>query len=158
MAGKPRDVDTTVQVVGIRPLLRALSDNDKELQKYVRDASGAIAGDLVTGATQAAHTPGQRLAASGLRVKRDRIPVVRVGTQMVRAGVRATDVFYGYEFGGGKRPTTQQFPAHRGRRGYFFYPTARARGKHYFDLWSDAVDTAFKAWDYKAPKHPAPGA
>lgn len=152
MAGKPRDVDTTVQVVGIRPLLRALSQIDKDLNKYVRDASGAIAGDLVTGATAAARTPGQRLAASGLQVKRDRIPVVKVGTAIVRDGVRATDVFYGYEFGGGRRPTTQQFPPHQGRRGYFFYPTARARGARYFEMWADAVDTAFKVWDYRASK------
>jgi hypothetical protein len=32
------------------------------------------------------------------------------------------DIFYGAEFGGQGRPTTQQFPPHR-RSGYWFFPT-----------------------------------
>lgn len=143
--------DTSYEIKGLRQLLKALNKIPKDLQNDVRDASQQIASDLVSGAKNAAHTPLQNLAASGLKAKRDRVPVVRVSKAMLRPGTRGTDVFYGAEFGGGRRSTTQQFPAHRGKRGYFLYPTARARGRRYSDLWADAVDDAFKAWNYRAP-------
>ena len=143
--------DNVTEVKGLTQLLRALNKIPKDLQNDVRDASQQIANDLVSGAKNAASTPLQNLAAQGLKAKRDRVPVVRVAKAMLRPGTRGTDVFYGAEFGGGRRPTTQQFPTHRGRRGYFLYPTARARSRRYTDLWADAVDDAFKAWNYKAP-------
>lgn len=149
MAGAERD--TVTEIKGMRELLRALNKIPKDLQNDVRDASVQIAEDLVSGAQSKAHTPLQVLAASGLKAKRDRVPVVRVPKTMLRPGTRTTDIFYGAEFGGGRRPSTQQFPEHMGRRGYFLYPTARARGRRYSDLWADAVDHAFKAWNYRAP-------
>lgn len=147
-----RNVDTTVQIKGIRELLRALNKIDKDLQNDVRDASTNIASDLVSGARSAATTRLQNLAAQGLTVRRDRVPVVRVGRATVRPGTKLTDVFYGAEFGGGRRSTTQQFLPHRGQHGYFLYPVARARGRQYSDMWADAIDKAFETWDYRAPK------
>jgi hypothetical protein len=138
---------TAVHVEGVTQLLRALSKIDKDLQANVRDASQAIANDLVASARGAAHTRLQALAASALTAKRDRVPVVKVGTSMVRPGTSATDIFYGAEFGGGKRPTTRQFPAHKGRQGYFLYPQARAHSSRYMSLWADAIDEAFEAWN-----------
>ena len=35
------------------------------------------------------------------------------------------DVFWGAEFGGRRRKTTQQFLRHRGRQGYFFWQAVR---------------------------------
>lgn len=140
-----------MEIRGINQLLKALNKIPKDLQNDVRDASGDIATKLVAGAKNAAHTRLQNLAASGLKVKRDRVPVVRAGRGMVRDGTRESDIFYGAEFGGRRRPTTQQFLEHQGRRGYFLYPTARARGREFSDMWADAVDKAFKSWDYKAP-------
>jgi len=147
-----RTTETTVEIKGMKQLLRACSKIDKDLQNDIRDASAEIASDLVSGAQSAASTPLQNLAASGLKVKRDRVPVVRVGRTTVRPGTRLTDIFYGAEFGGGRRPTTQQFLPHRGRQGYFLYPVARSRGRAYSDMWADAIDQAFATWDYRAPK------
>lgn len=144
--------DTVGEIKGLRQLMRVLSKLPKDLQADVRDASVAIADSLVASSKNAASTPLQQLAASGLKVKRDRVPVVRVGKNQVRPGVREMDIFYGAEFGGRKRPTTQQFLEHRGQRGYFLYPTARANGRKYGELWAQAVDKAFADWDYKAPK------
>ena len=138
-------------VLGLKKFLRVLNKLPKELNNEVRDASQAIANDLADHAKQAAHTPQAQLAASVLKAKRDRIPKVVVPRTKVRGNARATDIFYGAEFGGQRRPTTMQFPPHMGRRGYFLYPTARARGKHYFDMWSDAVDKAFKEWNDHNP-------
>lgn len=142
---------TAFEVRGISELLRALGKIPKDLQNDVRDASTEIANDLVNAASNAASTPQQQLAATGLKVKRDRVPSIRVGRNMVKPGVRESDIFYGAEFGGRGRPTTMQFPPFRGTRGYFFYPTARAMGEANFKKWTDAVDKAFAAWDYKAP-------
>lgn len=142
-----KTVDTVGEIKGLNKLLKLLNQLPKDLQAEVRDASGAIGDQLVAGAKNAAHTPLQRLAAQGLKVKRDRVPVVKVGKGLVRPGVWASDVFYGAEFGGGRRPTTRQFLPHRGRDGYFLYPTARANGKRYHELWAEAIDKAFKDWN-----------
>lgn len=150
MAKGQTQTDTVAEIKGLSQLLRVLNKIPKELQNEVRDASQDIASDLVAGAQAAAHTPLQHLAASGLKAKRDRVPVIRVPRTMARPGTKYTDIFYGAEFGGGARPSTQQFPTHRGRLGYFLYPTARARGRKYAEKWAEAVDKAFKDWDYKA--------
>lgn len=134
-----------VDIKGIRALLRALSKIDKALQADVRDASQAIANDLAAGAKNAAHTPLQNKAAAGLKAKRDRIPAVQT------AGVK--DIFYGAEFGGGRRPSTRQFLPHKGQEGYFLYPYARAHARDYTDQWADAVDKAFAAWNDQSAKH-----
>lgn len=147
----PAEKATAFEIRGLNQLLKVLNQIPKDLQNEIRDASTAIATDLVTGAQAAARTPLQVMVAGGLKVKRDRIPIVRAGTGVVRPGTRMNDVFYGAEFGGQRRPTTQQFLPHRGRRGYFLYPTARAHGKRYAAMWAEAVDKAFKSWDYKAP-------
>lgn len=142
------DKETITEIKGMRKLLRILNSIPKDLQDDVRDASVAIADDLVAGAKSAAHTPMAQLVVGGLKVKRDRVPVVRVGRNVITArGARETDIFYGAEFGGRMRRTTMQFQPHRGREGYFLYPTARQRGKHYAELWAESVDKAFKAWN-----------
>lgn len=142
--------DVTVEIQGIKKLLRVLGQLPKDLQNEVRDASTEIATSLVSGAKQNARTPLQAMVAGGLKVKRDRVPVVHVGRGMVRPGVRETDVFYGAEFGGRGRRTTQHFPAHKGTQGYFLYPYARSHGKAHAELWAEAIDKAFKQWDYRA--------
>lgn len=143
--------DTVTEIKGMRQLLRLLNQLPKDLQAEVRDASQEIANDLVSGAKNAAHTRQQSMAAAGLKVKRDRVPIVRVGRNTIRPGVKETDVFYGAEFGGRRRPTTMQFQPHLGQQGYFLYPTARQRGRKYAEMWAGAVDKAFRDWDYKAP-------
>src|SRR5262245_14204010 len=121
---KSQTGETGIQVAGVKALLKALSKIDKNLQSDVREASQKIAADIVSGARNASHTPLQRMVAGGLVAKRDRVPVVKTaGT--VGAGVPTRDVFYGAEFGGGKRPTTRQFPPHKGQQGYFLYPYIR---------------------------------
>jgi CRP-like cAMP-binding protein len=135
------------RVEGLKRFLRVLSSLPKDLQNDTRDASQQIASDIASKAQNAAHTPLQNLAATTLKAKRDRIPVVQ-STGSVRKGVKAQDIFYGAEFGGGRRPTTRQFLPHRGTRGYFFYPTVRANSRRAYDQWADAVDKAFKQWQH----------
>lgn len=140
--------DAVFRVEGIKPLQRMLKRLPTDLRKEVIDASNAIAADLVGKAKAATHTPQEVLAASGLKVRKADIPTVRAGGTL-RGSTKVQDVFYGAEFGGQRRPRTMQFQPHRGRTGYFLYPTARQRGMRYFLLWADAVDKAFKQWDNK---------
>ena len=79
--------------------------------------------------------------------------------------VFAIDVWYGIEFGGGKhgkgfpapRKTyadgstrggkhafTSQFRPHKGRTGYFFYPTVRDESANIDKMYAQAVDRALK--------------
>lgn len=46
----------------------------------------------------------------------------------------------GHEFGGGKRPTTRQFPIHIGRTGYFFYPTLREKSRDLIEEYGAEVE------------------
>lgn len=79
--------------------------------------------------------------------------------------VKVIDVFFGTEFGGGKygkgNPApkksykdgstkggkfayTKQFRAHRGRQGYFFYPTVRDEGATIERLYGEAVQRVLR--------------
>jgi hypothetical protein len=49
-------------------------------------------------------------------------------------------VFFGAEFGGGSRPTTRQFLRHRGRSGYFFWPTVRKKKNEIATEYLNAID------------------
>lgn len=146
-----RTHDTAIRVEGVSQLLKVLRKAPKELNAEVRDAAQGIADLLVSASQKAASTRQEQLAASGLKSKRDRVPVVRVPSTMIRPGLRASDIFYGAEFGGRRRPTTMQFLEHRGRRGYFLYPTARSRGKEFGKMWEAAIDKAMEDWDYTPP-------
>jgi hypothetical protein len=79
---------------------------------------------------------------------------------------RRIDVFFGTEFGGGKygrgnkthRQTvrgalvrkgggyTTQFRPHRGRQGYFFYPTVRSEGPNIVRMYADGVERVRRKW------------
>ena len=56
-----------------------------------------------------------------MKRKSDRVPALTAGgSRKVKSStgkVTAGDVFFGYEFGGGARPTTQQFPPWLGTHG-----------------------------------------
>jgi hypothetical protein len=54
------------------------------------------------------------------------------------------DVFFGAEFGGARTPKTQQFLRHRGKAGYFFWPTVR---KHKADIAKEYLDAITRVLD-----------
>jgi hypothetical protein len=55
-------------------------------------------------------------------------------------------VFFGAEFGGQRRKTTQQFRPYRGKQGYWFYPTLRAATPKVLDDYGHALDRAIRKW------------
>lgn len=98
--------------------------------------------------------------ASGLRAVNDRIPIIKLrGTEAFqsrsrpnarrRTPVTKADVFFGAEFGGGARPTTRQFTRHRGRKGYFFWPTVRRMKDQIAKEYLDGIDRVVSTFGFK---------
>jgi hypothetical protein len=53
-------------------------------------------------------------------------------------------VFFGAEFGGRRRKTTQQFLRHRGRQGYFFWQAVRDNKEKIAAEYISAIDLVLK--------------
>jgi len=152
-----------VVVDGLMEFLRAASKAEPEFDKAMRFAGERVAQSVTDLAKQnaaaiAPHGSGGRSQAavvvSKLLARRERIPVIKLdhkrGFVSVsrpnakrRRNVTAGDVFFGAEFGGRARKRTQQFQAHRGRRGYFFWQAVRDRrsfiAKEYMDAQDDVL-------------------
>ena len=160
-------------IPGLRKFLRDSRKLGPEFNKELKKASGEVANHVVARAKAQASTRSEQLVAKALSSGFDRVPVIRVKSSVgyqsqsrtgrrrtAAAKVKAIDVWYGIEFGGGKYgkgnpkprknyrdgPTkggkhayTTQFRPHKGRKGYFFYPTVRAEGRNIERLYRKAV-------------------
>lgn len=112
------------------------------------------------------------VVVNGLRARRDRLPTIKLdhnklypsksrsnrsrgrgrqGPGLASAGIRGFDrkvtygdVFFGAEFGGRRRKTTQQFLRHRGRQGYFFWQAVRDNKSFIVQEYSDAIERVLK--------------
>lgn len=142
---------TYTNVAGLNRALRALP---KEAAAELRNASADIAVMVAAEARTAALRVGgvARYVAPTIRAGRDRVPVVRMGgnTRLPerdgrsRSSGRQTvgDVMWGAEFGGQRRPTTQQFDRWRGSSrgaGYFLWPSVRRNSDDIHDRYSQAL-------------------
>lgn len=142
-----------MELEGLQPMLRAFGTYGKEANAELRKASRKIATTTVVAAKQrGASLPQQApLVAQSLRVKSDRVPSLiiggakRVGTRRNAAGA----FLFGAEFGGRGKPSTRQFLPHRGRTGYFLFPTLRARGHADTVTYLQALDGLGNKWAAK---------
>lgn len=124
----------SVQVEGLNETLKAFNAYGRDANRELRQAAAVEADRLVAAIILAGEARGKQAALTTGSVKRrsDRVPVIVAGgTRRVtrtsgKGKATAGDVFFGAEFGGGRRPTTRQFPPWAGRRGYWFWPTVRA--------------------------------
>lgn len=136
----------------MKDTLRRLRGLEKEANAQLRDASGEIVAQELPRIQSAMRSDSKqsRLVAGSVKIRRDRVPkLVAGGRGWVSSSsgrARAGDVFFGAEFGGGAKPTTQQFRPHRGRQGYAFWPTIRADGDQIAEQWIEAVDNLLKEW------------
>ncbi len=106
-----------------------------------------------------------QVVVNGLRARRDRIPTIKLDHNRLypsksRSNRKRTegkafgpgltrkvtygDVFFGAEFGGRRRPTTQQFLRHRGRQGYFFWQAVRDNKSFIVEEYSNAIEGVLK--------------
>ena len=146
--------------------LRQASQASPEFNKEMRLAAKDVADVVVqkakaNAAGQPPHgrRPGSRSQAAavvdGLRARHDRIPTIKLDhkrgyvsksrpNRKRKTKVTMGDVFFGAEFGGRRRPSTQQFLRHRGRSGYFFWHAVRENKDFIIREYFDAVDRVLK--------------
>jgi hypothetical protein len=139
-----------IDVEGLAPLLRAFNTYGSEANAELRTASRAVAQRAVDGAQQLGASVGRQaaLAATSLRTTSDRVPSLLYGGAK-RVGKRKTPVgvlIFGAEFGGRGSPKTMQFLPHRGRDGYFLFPTLRAQGPAATLEYLHALDALGARW------------
>lgn len=74
-----------------------------------------------------------------------------MGPGLASAGIKGFDrkvtmgdVFFGAEFGGRRRKTTQQFLRHRGRQGYFFWQAVRDNKSFIAEAYQDAIESVLE--------------
>lgn len=151
----------TTRVYTVEGAQRAIATLPRELQKELRVASKDIASDIASEASDRARSQGgvAGIIARYIKARSDRYPTVEMGsrTQLPprsspRRGShqRVVDLIYGAEFGGQGRVrttaggSTMQFRPHRGRRGYFLYPTIRDGGDVWLRRWLDALQSALE--------------
>jgi hypothetical protein len=154
---------------GLMEFLRTASQAYPEFNKELRVASEEVAQVVVdqakvNAAGQPKHGPNRsgssgmsqaQAVVNGLRARRDRIPTIKLDSKrgFVSASrpnrkrktkVTMGDVFFGAEFGGRRRKTTQQFLRHRGRQGYFFWQAVRDKKSYISKAYSEKIDLVLK--------------
>jgi hypothetical protein len=144
-----------VEIIGIAEFLRDASRADANFNKEMRKASRQVAANLVIKAkAEAATVTRSRQAIQvmrGMKARSDRIPTVSLSEKSPfisksnpnknrKRPVTRGDVFFGAEFGGGATPRTKQFLRHRGRSGYFFWPTVRKEKENIAKEYLEAID------------------
>lgn len=149
MARAKVDRGDQVSVRGLKEFRRSIVQVDRNLDKALTKANRETARIVMGKSRGAASTPLQQKAAATLRAVAS-----ATGAGIELSKDRFGGVF-GAEFGGGKHgkgnPTaaggyTTQFEPHRGRLGYFVFPTVRrlAEGRITADLYGAAVSDALR--------------
>ena len=145
---------------GLFEFLRIAGQADKDFNRMMRIAAQEVAQHVVDKAkvtAQGQPKPGSsgmsqaQAVVNGLRARRDRIPTIKLyhkrgfvsasrPNRKRKTKVTMGEVFFGAEFGGRRRPTTQQFLRHRGRQGYFFWQAVRDSNGFIAKEYSAAID------------------
>jgi DNA polymerase II small subunit/DNA polymerase delta subunit B len=143
-----------VEIVGIVKFLREASKADERFDVEMRKASRQVAANIIIKAkAEAATVTRSRQAIQvmrGMKARSDRIPTASLShkspfisksnpSKNRKRPVTRGDVFFGAEFGGQASPRTKQFLRHRGRSGYFFWPTVRKEKENIAKEYLDAI-------------------
>ena len=166
---KGRAGKATIYIEGLAEFIREADKLDSRFSKEIRKASSAVANDLVKTSQSNArmvqhHGTGRSAmaveAAAGLRARSDRFPTIELrsggfvsrsrSNRKRKQKVQRSDVFFGAEFGGQARRSTNQFNAYvpsssgRGGRGYFFWPTVKQEAPAIGRQYLQAIDRVIK--------------
>lgn len=128
-----------VNVEGLRELSRSLDELGPDLKREVRQANKEAATFVADKAGSRARSLGSTAAHAA--------PSIKASAGYTSAGVGFGGAAHpeapGAEFGGQRRPTTQQFEPWRGngsRAGYFVYPTIREETEKILEPYEEALD------------------
>ena len=133
-----KDRMLAAEVRGLKELQRELRAADPELARRLQQVNKRLVESVADEARGAAG------ASVSTRSKASIRPQASGREARVTAGGARVPEFYGQEFGGGARSRTRQFPPHRGREGYFLWPTVRKRLRTAFDDWNRIFDELFE--------------
>lgn len=130
----------SINSIPVAKFIRDMAILQATLPALLKQEDEAQAGDIAKRARARGHELGSvhGHAAPGLRAV-NQAPIVRLF-------VDEHPEILGAEFGGGRRPTTRQFPPWRGKgedAGYMLFPTIRERTEELFeDRYAAIVQTA----------------
>lgn len=149
-----------IEIIGIAEYLRDAQRANRNFDKEMTKASRQVAANLIIKAKEEAATVTRSRQAiqvmRGMRARSIITPTVSLShkdpfisksnpNKNRKRPVTRGDVFFGAEFGGGATPRTKQFLRHRGRKGYFFWPTVRKEknniAKEYLDAMQRVLNT-----------------
>ena len=158
-ARNEKTIGAAISIEGLTDILNDLQRIEPNFNKEMRKAGQAVAQLLVNEAVkEAASITRARQALEvmkGMRAQRDRLPTIKLAhnsgfvsksrpNRNRKTKVTRGDVFFGAEFGGGARKETSQFLRHRGRSGYFFWPTVRKEKKNIATEYLTAIRNVMK--------------
>lgn len=158
MAGQRiRDRALAQGVIGLKELQQELRRGGPEMAKRLQEINKKLVMEVADKAKarwpssvaqmDPSFTPSGRIRPSGrgsLSRSRDSVRgTARQTSASVVGGGSKAEGFFGHEFGGRRRPSTMQFPAHRGRQGYTLYPTVREERAKAEARWAALFDEVF---------------
>lgn len=107
----------------------------REVKAGADDQVRAVAKFVASTAVSAASTKAEHKAATTIKAQKASVSLGGGGKKS-----RAGGMALGTEFGGRARSRTMQFRPHRGRDGYFFWPSIRSNSATIKRMWDDLVD------------------
>lgn len=128
-------------------LLAAFADLPRVLQNTVRNQAMMVAHSETSRLQAAARASGKQpaLIAPSITAKEvGGFPAISAGGSSKIPGkdARYSDVLFGAEFGGGHTLATMQFRPHKGKQGYWLFPTLRDDMDELVAAMEVAVDQA----------------
>ena len=136
MAQKPM---VAIEMFGMDDFLRQLRKAPAETRKAVSHGSREIAKTVLVRMKQRSrivpHAAQYQTIIKSLKTPVGTVPQIKAGGTNPKAATHrrmidgkktrpaSGDIFFGVEFGGGRKSTTRQFPPWRGKKGYVLFPT-----------------------------------
>lgn len=143
---KAKSISLTVRIDGAQTTLKAFRDLPKEASDELRDAAQGLSEKMAGWVRAAGQAEGRQasLLVGTVKAKRDRLPYMVVGgTKRIGhawpGGGRAPAfaLLFGSEFGSGRG---HGFLPHRGKVGYWIFPTIEAHEGEIAREWGKAAD------------------
>lgn len=124
----------TITAVNLSETAADLREMGPHLRELVDQKLPSIVGYVYKVGTGAVVTPAEKKVVQGGGIKLDGTKII-----MGNGNDAAGEMTFGTEFGGQRRRHTLQFRPHRGRDGYFFWPTVRRHSDDIKRMWDDLV-------------------
>jgi hypothetical protein len=150
-------IHLTIRIDGAQATLKALRDLPKEASNELRDAAQGLSEKMARWVIAAGQAEGRQasLLTGTVKAKRDRLPYMvvggtkRIGHAWPGAGrAPAYQLLFGSEFGAS---TGHGFKPHRGKVGYWVFPTIEHHEGEIAREWERAADHVVDRFSHGGP-------